>query len=197
MLCEKALVSGAVLFQISKFPNAEVESTCSYARAVPPFNPSRRFISVLLPHEMGHERCLTSIGTAKNHQLHAVEAPGTAQLAVEVADAVAAILLQALGWIAEVYETAQVEVGEIGESSHLYWECQNVSIIAEIKRVKCGERANAERHIAEVILGQVEGTDGRSYYVERQVLELIVREVESSEVWRPLGHSWDFCELVA
>ena len=59
-----------------------------------------------------------------------------------------------------------------------------------------GERANAERHVAEVILGQVEGTDGRSYHVERQVLELVVGEVENGKVERPVYHIRDLGQLV-
>ena len=85
-----------------------------------------------------------------------------------------ALLLQVLWWIVEVLEAGQVEVREIGESSHLCRERQYVGIITQIERIQRGEGANAERHITEVILGQVEGTDGRSYHTERQVLELVV-----------------------
>ena len=55
---------------------------------------------------------------------------------------------------------------EVGKSSHLSRKRQDVRIIAESERVECGEGANAERHIAELILGQVEGADGWSDDIE-------------------------------
>ena len=42
-----------------------------------------------------------------------------------------------------------------------------------------GEGADAERHIAEEILGQVEGSDGWGHHVQRQVVELVVGEIEN------------------
>ena len=105
--------------------------------------------------------------------------------------------MQVLWWIVEVLEAGQVEVREMGESSHLCRELQDLGIITEIERVQRGEGANAEWHVAEVILGQVEGTDGWSYHIVRQVLELVVGDVKNSEARRPLSHVRDFRELVA
>ena len=62
--------------------------------------------------------------------------------------------------------------------------------------MKGGEGANAERHIAEEILGQIEGADGWSIDVKRQVIELVAGEIENCEARRPLCHIWDFCESV-
>ena len=62
--------------------------------------------------------------------------------------------------------------------------------------MKCGEGANAEGHIAEQILGQIEGADGRSNSAEWQVCELVVREIENCEQRRPLCYIWDLIELV-
>ena len=63
--------------------------------------------------------------------------------------------------------------------------------------MKSGEGANAEGHIAELILGQIEGADGRSYNVEWQVIELVIREIENREAGGPLCHIRDIGELVA
>ena len=62
--------------------------------------------------------------------------------------------------------------------------------------MKCGEGANAERHIAEQILGQIEGADGWSNNIERQVGELVVGEIENCEARGPLCYVWDLGELV-
>ena len=63
--------------------------------------------------------------------------------------------------------------------------------------MKSGEGANTERHIAELILGQIEGVDGWSYNVEWQVVELVIREIKNREAGGPLCHIWDIGELVA
>ena len=62
--------------------------------------------------------------------------------------------------------------------------------------MECGERANAERHIAEEISGQIEGADGWSDDIEWQVVELVAGEIENCEARRPLCHIWDLGELV-
>ena len=62
--------------------------------------------------------------------------------------------------------------------------------------MKCGEGANTERHIAEQILGQIEGADGRSNSVKWQVIELVVGEIENREARGPLCYVWDLGELV-
>ena len=127
-------MGGVILFLATKIPNAEVECFSSDIWAVPPFthiHSNCRFISILLPLESSHESCLASIGIANEHELHAVEAPCAAQLAVEVTDAIATLLLQVFWWIIEILQTAEVEVGEIGESSHLSRECQDVWVITE------------------------------------------------------------------
>ena len=123
---------------------------------------------------------------ANKHELHAKEASGTTKLAVQVADAVTTLFLQVFRWIFEVLETSQIEVREVGKSSHLNRKRQDVRIIAENERVKCGERANAERHIAEQILGQVEGADGWSNDIEWQIIELVVGEIKNGEARGPL-----------
>ena len=63
--------------------------------------------------------------------------------------------------------------------------------------MKGGEGANAERHSAEQIVGQVEGADGWSDNVEWQVFELVVGKIEYREARRPLCHFWDLDEPVA
>ena len=40
--------------------------------------------------------------------------------------------------------------------------------------MKGDEGTNTERHVAELILGQIEGADGWSYNVEWQVVELVI-----------------------
>ncbi|MCG8624360.1 MAG: hypothetical protein MJE68_20495, partial [Proteobacteria bacterium] len=50
---------------------------------------------------------------------------------------------------------------------------------------------NAKRHIAEFILGQVEGADGRSDNIEWQVVELVVGEIENREARGPLCYIGD------
>ena len=40
--------------------------------------------------------------------------------------------------------------------------------------MKGDEGTNAERHVVELILGQIEGVDGWSYNVERQAIELVI-----------------------
>ena len=80
---------------------------------------------------------------------------------------------------------------EVGKSSHLSRKCQDVRIFAKSERVKCGEGANAERHIAELILGQVEGADGWSNNIEWQVVELVVGEIENREARGPLCYIGD------
>ena len=72
-------------------------------------------------------------------------------------------------------------MGEVGKSSHLSRERQDVRIVTKNERVECGERANAERHIAEQIPRQIEGANRRSDNVERQVGELVVGEIENRE----------------
>ena len=59
-----------------------------------------------------------------------------------------------------------------------------------------GKGAYAERHIAEEILGQIEGADGWSDDIEWQVDELVAGEIENCEARRPLCHIWDLGELV-
>ena len=141
-LGEKALVSGVVLFLATKIPDAEVEGSLPHTRAVPPLthvHTNCRFVSILFPLKASYERGLASIGVANEHELHAVEAPRTSQLTVEVADAISTLPLEVFRRIVEVLETVQVEVREIGEASHLSRQRQDVRIIAEIERVESGE----------------------------------------------------------
>ena len=135
-LGEKALMGGVVLFLANKIPNAEVECLPCDVWAVPPFthiHSNCRFISILLPLESSHKCCLASIGIANKHKLHVIEAPCAAQLAVEVTDAITTLLLQVFWWITEAFKATEVEVGEIGETSHLSGECPDVWVITEIK----------------------------------------------------------------
>ena len=121
------------------------------------------------------------VSVANKHELHAIEASGTAKLAIQVTDTVTTLLLQVFRWIVKVLETSQIEAREVGKSSHLSRKCQDVRIIAESERVECGKGANAERHITEQILRQIEGADGRSDNIEWQVVELVVGEIENRE----------------
>ena len=63
--------------------------------------------------------------------------------------------------------------------------------------MKSDEGANAERHVAELILGQIEGADDWSYNVDWQVTEIVIREIKNCEARGPLCHIWDISELVA
>ena len=80
---------------------------------------------------------------------------------------------------------------EVGKSSHLSRKRQDVRIITENERVKHGEGANTRRHIAEQILGQVEGTDGWSNDTEWQTVELVIGKVENGEARGPLCYIRD------
>ena len=57
--------------------------------------------------------------------------------------------------------------------------------------MKCGEGANAKRHIAEQILGQVEGADGWSDDIGWQVFEQVVGEIKNHEARGPLCYIGD------
>ena len=57
--------------------------------------------------------------------------------------------------------------------------------------MKCDEGANAERHIAKQVLGQVEGTDGWSDDIEWQVVELVIGEIENREARGPFCYVRD------
>ena len=119
------------------------------------------------------------------------------KLAVQVADAITTLFLQVLRWIFEVFDTRKVKVREVVKSSHLSRKRPDVRIIAENERVKCGEGTNAERHIAEQILSQVEGADGWSNDIEWQVVELVAGEIENCEARGPLCYIRDFGKPIA
>ena len=80
---------------------------------------------------------------------------------------------------------------EVGKSSHLSRKRPDVRIITESEQAKCGEGANAERHTAELILGQVEGANGWSNDIEWQAIELIIGEIKNCEVRGPLCYNGD------
>ena len=192
-------MSGIILFLTSKIPDAEVKISLSHTRTVPPLtyiHPNCRFITILFPMESSYQCRLTTVSIANKHELHAIKPPGTAKLAIQVVDAITTLLLQVFRWIIEVLESTQIEVGEVGKSSHLSRERRDVRIITENERVECGEGANTERHIVKQILGQIERADGWRDNFEWQVGELVIGEIENCEARGPLCYIWDLSEFV-
>jgi len=122
----------------------------------------------------------------QEHKLHAIEALGTPQLAVEVANAITNISLYSSRWVMEVLQTSEVEPDVVCQPSHFCWQCQNIWVEAKVEHMEGGERADAQGNGTEGIVAEVQAANGRSNSIGRHRSELVVREVEHSEAGGPL-----------
>ena len=151
-------MSGVILLLSPKVPDAEEERFLPQTGFVGPLTHVHShcgFISTVSSLESSYKGCLTPIGKPHKHKLHAIEALGTSQLAVEVANAIPCVSLNISRWVVEIFQALECEPAEVCQPPHFCRQCQNIWVEAEIKCMESRERANAEGNGAKHVVAEV------------------------------------------
>lgn len=125
-----------------------------------------------------------------------IEALGTLHLTFQIADDITCIFLNVSRGIFETIEIAEIESCEGTEATHLHREGGNIRIVTDIEGLQCCERADADGHLSELVVREVEFLYGGSGDIGGQALQLVVSKGNGNECRRPLRHVGDLGDPV-